>query len=124
MNRNDKTPKTRTPDGGVEPAGVPDAVQAANVARARRIGLDQELAAGKARGVDWVRPSDLIARGAGHLAGRGIDFQAELFRKARTGIATTARHGADRVKQLPPVSAFGRRSATPEAASRGPVGRA
>ena len=30
------------------------------------------------RGIAWVRPSDLIASSTARLAGRGIDFQAEL----------------------------------------------
>lgn len=35
------------------------------------------------RGVAWVRPSDLIASSTARLAGRGIDFQAELAHRVR-----------------------------------------
>lgn len=35
------------------------------------------------RGVAWVRPSDLIASSTARIAGRGINFQAELAHRAR-----------------------------------------
>jgi len=35
------------------------------------------------RGVVWMRPSDLVAQASAHVAGRGIDFQAELARRVR-----------------------------------------
>ncbi len=72
-------------------------------------------------GVEWVRPSDLIASRSARVAGRGIDFQAELARRARQvpgqayrGTRTAARAGAravsERARRLPPASAFGRGS--------------
>jgi hypothetical protein len=75
----------------------------------------------KARGVDWVRPSDLMVSRSGRLAGRGIDFQAELSRRTRHGIVRAGRatgHGvmkagrgmSERARRLPPASAFGRGS--------------
>lgn len=70
-------------------------------------------------GVEWVRPSDLMTRGGSRVAGRGIDFQAELARKSRRGIVqagratgrsvTRAGHVvSERARRLPPASAFGR----------------
>lgn len=70
-------------------------------------------------GVEWVRPSDLMTRGGSRVAGRGIDFQAELARRSRRGIVqagratgrgvTRAGHAvSERARRLPPASAFGR----------------
>ncbi|CAM2989927.1 hypothetical protein [Skermania piniformis] len=71
----------------------------------------------KTRGVEWVRPSDLLVSRSARLAGRGIDFQAELsrrtrrlpeqtYRATRTGVRTMS----ERARKLPPVTAFGRGS--------------
>ncbi|MBL3690489.1 hypothetical protein D3226_11045 [Leucobacter chromiireducens subsp. chromiireducens] len=35
------------------------------------------------RGLEWVRPSDLIAANSAKLAGRGLNFQADLAYRAR-----------------------------------------
>lgn len=96
----------------VENSGTPEAVRAAEVARRGQVGPGGLAAADqtKGRGVEWVRVSDLIARQTSPLAGRGISFQAELARRARTPVAAGARRVADRARRLPPVSAFGRRS--------------
>ncbi|SJN15566.1 hypothetical protein FM104_00380 [Microbacterium esteraromaticum] len=70
-------------------------------------------------GAEWVRPTDLLASRMGRVAGRGIDFQSELARRARRvpgqayqGTRTAARSGgrvmSERARKLPPVSAFGR----------------
>lgn len=76
-----------------------------------------ETAPGRRRsGVEWVRPSDLLAARAGRVAGQGIDFQAELARRARRvpgqayrGTRTVARSVvSERARRLPPVTAFGR----------------
>lgn len=84
-------------------------------------GSPQRRTAGS--GVVWVRPSDLLVSRAGRLAGRGIDFQAELARRTRQvpGQAYRATRNAvgDRVRRLPPVSAFGRRSASSGVARSG-----
>jgi hypothetical protein len=65
-------------------------------------------------GVEWVRPSELMASRSARVAGRGIDFQAELTRRARRvpGQAErTARAGTravgQRARRLPPLSSFG-----------------
>ena len=73
----------------------------------------------KARGVEWVRPSDLLASRSQRVSGRGIDFQAELVRRSRRvpvravratgrGITKTGAAISERARKLPPVTAFGR----------------
>lgn len=83
---------------------------------------DTTEAAKKQRpGVEWVRPTDLIASRSARIAGRGIDFQAELarrsrrvpgqaYRATRTGARTGVRFVSERARKLPPVTAFGRGS--------------
>lgn len=84
----------------------------------KKTGAATEEPAKKARpGVEWVRPSDLLVSRSGRIAGRGIDFQAELARRARrlpgqTYRATRSgvRTMSERARRLPPASAFGRGS--------------
>ncbi len=82
---------------------------------------DKDVAAAaakkKARGVEWVRPSDLLVSRSARLAGRGIDFQAELSRRARRlpgqtyrATRTGMRTMSERARRLPPATAFGRGS--------------
>ncbi|MCK3771068.1 hypothetical protein MZK47_15465 [Microbacterium aerolatum] len=78
-----------------------------------------DVEAGRRRsGVEWVRPTDLLAARTGRVAGQGIDFHAELARRTRRapgqayrGVRTVARSGArvvsERARRLPPVTAFG-----------------
>lgn len=79
----------------------------------------QDAAKKERPGVEWVRPTDLMAARSGRVAGRGIDFQAELARRARrvpgqayratrTGARSGARFVSERARKLPPVTAFGR----------------
>ena len=99
------------PREGREPAevmAVPEAVRAAQVART----LKHDDTVIRGRGVEWVRPTDLIARHSAHAAGRGLDFQAELARRTRTPIGAGVRRLGDRARRLPPISAFGH-SSTP-----------
>ena len=91
----------------VEATTVPEAVRAAQIARE-----DKQHAIVRGRGVEWVRPTDLIARHSAHAAGRGLDFQAELARRTRTPIGAGVRRLGDRARRLPPISAFGH-SSTP-----------
>lgn len=93
----------------VEATSTPEAVRAAQLARD-----DKQHALVRGRGVEWVRPTDLIARHSAHAAGRGLDFQAELARRTRTPIGAGVRRLGDRARRLPPISAFGR-SSTPAA---------
>ena len=51
-----------------EATSTPEAVRAAQVARD-----DKRHALVRGRGVEWVRPTDLIARHSAHAAGRGLD---------------------------------------------------
>ena len=82
---------------------------------------DAGTAAKTRAGVSWVRPTDLLAAKSAAWAGRGIDFQAGLAERVRAGVGrgtkTTRRAatrsdqaGSARAKQLPPLSAFGRRT--------------
>ncbi|GGO61538.1 hypothetical protein GCM10010910_09580 [Microbacterium nanhaiense] len=124
MNTTTDTPRT----SGIEPSdvagtnGVPDAIEAASVGQHRR-DLAFDPAAVRARGVEWVRPRDLMMRAGSRVAGAGIDFHTELMRRTRTATADSARYLRDRARHLPPVSAFGR-SGTRTGAERGPVGMA
>ncbi|WP_181273818.1 hypothetical protein [Brevibacterium oceani] len=99
-------PEPERERGPVDATSTPDAVEAAHV---RRDGEQGTLGHGRrARGVEWVRPTDLIARHGATLSGRGIDFEAELARRARAPIANRMHDLADRARRLPPLSAFGR----------------
>lgn len=121
MNTDDQHHAQRTAAGDTAGAsGVPDAIEASAIGHRRR-DLAFDPAAARARGVEWVRPSDLMVRAGSRVAGAGIDFQSELFRRART--ADAARDLRDRARHLPPVSAFGRSQAR-NGAERGPVGMA
>ena len=97
----------------VDMASTPEAVRAAQVARD-----DKQHAIVRGRGVEWVRPTDLIARHSAHAAGRGLDFQAELARRTRTPIGAGFRRLGDRARRLPPISAFGRSTAPASQMSR------
>ena len=97
-----------------ESTGTPDAVGAAHI---RRDDQEHTPAGRRARGGEWVRPTDLIARHGATLSGRGIDFEAELARRARAPIANRLQDLTDRARRLPPLSAFGRSGN----ASSGPV---
>lgn len=123
MNTDDQHHAQRTEAGDTAGAsGVPDAIEASAIGHRRR-DLAFDPAAARARGVEWVRPSDLMVRAGSRVAGAGIDFQSELFRRARTATADAARDLRDRARHLPPVSAFGRSQAR-NGAERGPVGMA
>ena len=107
----------------VEKSEAPDAVRAARAAHRRGAGRQPPAAeARRARGVEWVRPTDLIARHGAALAGRGIDFEVELARRTRTPITAGAQHLGERARRLPPLSAFGRGSTAQAALSRPGVG--
>ena len=101
----------------VEAATVPEAVRAAQVARE-----DKQHAIVRGRGVEWVRPTDLIVRSSGTLAGRGIEFNSEQGRRFRSSLAAGARSVSERAKRLPPLSAFGRRGQHVERPARSGVG--
>lgn len=86
--------------------GTPDAIEATSIRHHRGLSIDP--AAARARGVEWVRPTDLMVRGGSRIAGAGIDFQRELARRARTATTERMHSVGDRARRLPPLSAFGR----------------
>ena len=111
--RNDLNPTEAT-----EAAGTPDAVKDAESRKAAK----ERLARVRGRGVDWVRPTDLIAQGGGRLSRRGIDRTADMNRHVRAPIEKGARWVAERAKRLPPLSAFGRRGGAEQGPHRSGVG--
>ncbi|ATH97416.1 hypothetical protein [Dermabacter jinjuensis] len=88
-------------DEGAE--GVPEALKA-RTARTTSRPVGRQVG----RGVEWVRPTDLMARRGATVAGRGIHFQTALSQKTRHGITVGARRVGDRAGRLAPLSAFGR----------------
>ena len=103
---------------------VPEAIQAADTdhrATDAQVLADGSMAA-RTRGVDWVRPSDLLARGSGHAARTAIDFHAHLAEQSRTGLRAGASRLGERARRLPPVTAFGRGQAGRSGAERDAVG--
>lgn len=106
-------------------ASQTEAGEVSALARHRDPSLTKKTAAAeqeakrKRPGVEWVRPSELLASRSARVAGRGIDFQAELARRARRapgqivrgarrGVRARARFVSERARRLPPVSDFGR----------------
>ena len=88
-------PEPEMPEDRSEVRQVPEAVAAADVTKrkdttvetpatdemtgaAEAAEVEQKLEEHRARGIEWVRPTDLLARQSATLAGRGIDFEAEL----------------------------------------------
>ncbi|WP_294181282.1 hypothetical protein [uncultured Schumannella sp.] len=117
----EQAPQGRTtpnPTEEAEAAGTPDAIKDA----ASRTAVKEKLAQVRGRGVDWVRPSDLFARGGGALSRRGIDLTAVGSHRLRTPLVAGARWAGERARQLPPLSAFGRRGVTDQGQIRSGVG--
>lgn len=99
-------------------AGTPDAVKDAESRKAAK----EKLARVRGRGVDWVRPTDLITQGGGTLSRRGIDRTSDMNRHLRAPIEKGARWVAERARRLPPLSAFGRRGGAEQGPRRSGVG--
>ena len=63
------------------------------------------------RSVAWVRMSDVLSVSTAQLAGRGISFAAELYRRIRQLPAQTVAASrtaiSNRSHRLPPITAFG-----------------
>jgi hypothetical protein len=97
---------------------VPDAVKT----DASRRAVEEKVGSARARGVEWVRASDLLSRGTGRMAWTGIRLHQTAGTRTRHGLAVGAKAVSKRVRELPPVSAFGRRTATVSAATRSGVG--
>ena len=98
---------------------VPDAVKQAEVTKQT---AKERLGAARGRGVTWVRPSDLITRGAAVVAGRGVEWNTAAGVRARQGLAAGVRAVSSRVRRLPPLSAFGRSRGPSEGQVRSGVG--
>ena len=84
MNDVAETNRTEVQEVRTEPSDAAEAERSAfavhrdpSLAR----GADQGPRVG--RGIAWVRPTDLIASSTARIAGRGINFQTELARRAR-----------------------------------------
>ncbi|MCC5782008.1 hypothetical protein CRM73_03440 [Kocuria sp. CCUG 69068] len=117
-----------------EKAGTPEAVQAAKVAQRNR--PDKATiadSARRARSVEWMRPTDLLARQSAAVAGRGIDFEVELARRTRKltshvtrasgrGLGKAGKAISERARRLPDVSEFGRSSRHQSWVSRSGIG--
>lgn len=89
---------------------APEAIAAADITKNdERARPDVEK---PTRGVDWVRASDLLARGTGAISRRAIDLEAKLGYTTRHGIAVGAKYlgrkTGELARKLPPLSAFGR----------------
>jgi len=91
--------------------------------RNQRRGSTRDPATYRGRGVEWVRPTDLVARSSARVAGAGINFQSELHRRTRSAAQDGTRRIAERARHLPPLSAFGRGATRPDA-GRSPIGTA
>lgn len=110
--------ETAKPSEDAEAAGTPDAVKEAESRKAAK----EKLAQVRGRGVDWMRPTDLMAQRSGDLSRRGIDFTAAGSRRLRAPIVMGARWLGERARHLPPLSAFGRRGSTDQGQVRSGVG--
>ena len=115
----EQTPKPDAETEAAEVAGTPDAVKQAS---ARRDAVRERIDQVRGRGVEWVRPTDLLVRSSGTLAGRGIEFNSEQGHRFRSTLVTGARSVSERAKRLPPLSAFGRRGQHGEGPARSGVG--
>lgn len=90
-----------------EPPANPDADRASGEAERSAFAMhrDPSLNPGTSgrrvgRGIEWVRPSDLIASTSARAAGRGIDIQAELARHTRRAPGQAIRAGRDGVRAV------------------------
>ena len=91
--------------------------------RNQRRGSMRDPATYRGRGVEWVRPTDLVARSSARVAGAAINFQSELHSRTRAAAQENTRRIAERARRLPPLSAFGR-GATRTDAGRSSIGAA
>lgn len=108
---------SRRKDTTVETPAIDEIADAAEAAE-----VEQKLEEHRARGIEWVRPTDLIARNTASLAGRGVDLEVEMSRKAREPLVAGLRNLGDRARRLSPLSAFGH-GARHHAPTRAAVGK-
>lgn len=114
--------QTKKPETETEAAEVAGTSEAVKQQAARRDAVRERIDQVRGRGVEWVRPTDLIVRSSGTLAGRGIEVNGEQGRRFRSTLVTGARSVSERAKRLPPLSAFGRRGQHVEGPARSGVG--
>ena len=76
-------------------------------ARGGTLGATTATRADSRPAVTWIRAADLLNLGAGRIAGRGIDFQANAVRQVRRAPVTAARAIRARAARLAPLSEFG-----------------
>ena len=118
--RLEAVPEPDQPEQPSQVQQVPEAVGAADTSKRRNIvaaesdtpeaeaaDVEQKLQQHRSRGVEWVRPTDLIARNSAAMAGRGIDLESELARQARAPVVEGVKNLGERAKRLAPLSAFG-----------------
>ena len=86
-------------------------------------GMRPPATAGSRPAVTWIRTADLLNLGAGRIAGRGIDFQANAVRQVRRAPVTAARAIRARASLLAPLSEFGSVRERPQIGRNG-LGRA
>lgn len=130
MNDIDPSPETRP----ARPTKtVPEAEEVSALARhgdpSQAKTTDSKTEEKAKRGIVWVHPSELMSQTTARVAGRGIDFQAELSRRTRRlpGEATRGtrrgiRSTGERARRLPPVTAFGLREQSSTGATRSGIG--
>lgn len=108
----------------------PDPSEVSELARRRDPSLQHGVGtAGRwdARGVAWMRPTDLVAQSSARWAGRGISFEAELARRMRRLPlqATAASRSAitERARRSPSLPGLGRhRAPSPTGTARSGIG--
>lgn len=122
-------PEERTGATGAEAAGEVSALARHGDPSRPKPAQPKKAANAKGRGVQWVRPTELLTGLGGRTAGLGISLQAELSRRTRrlpvtavvkTRKAVTRKAASRRAPRLPPVSAFG--VDTAPSAVRGAIG--
>jgi hypothetical protein len=86
-------------------------------------GITPAARASSVPAVTWIRAADLLNLGAGRIAGRGIDFQANAVRQVRRAPVTAARAIRAQAARLAPLSEFGAVRERPQI-SRNGLGRA
>ncbi len=140
MVRRQPSPERESVSPPVDAVMVPEAVQESDVDRRRKLleidtadeSLDTEVAASdvatksklmRARGVEWVRPTDLMARHSSALAVRGLDLHTRLDAELRGKVAAARSALGQQARRLSPLSSFGR-GARHEAPTRAAVGKA
>ena len=100
MNEYAEAERTEAPEARHEAAGSEAERSAFAVHRDPSLTTVRNGGSRVGRGIAWVRPSDLIASSSARLAGRGIDFQAELAHRVRRVPGQTYRAARNRARDL------------------------